>query len=351
MAGKISIVCDKCKKRFSIQASMAGKRVRCICGNVVRVPEAEAKPVQKWYYAKGGDRHGPVGLDEIRGLRADGEIGDDDLVWRKGMATWTPASNVAEINAAAEEPSAEAGEAEEAADERQWYTAVDGEQTGPAGTEELKEMIRSGEVSAAALLWTDGMEAWAPIAEVEEFAGLVSAGPAAEEKAEEKAEEPAEEKAEPGAEAEAEAEAQAAPAAEEEAEVPAEEAPAAEPEAEEAEAEAAAPAEEAPEAAAPAAPPAPAGAAQPAGATQYRWTRVAARAWTVLGFVLAVLTLAVGVVMGVLLLKTNPVQGALAIVGGLIYGGVTLLLFASIAFVLRILADLGDRSASRGPAQ
>lgn len=43
-----------------------------------------------WYYARGDERMGPVDDREIVALAATGQIGAQTLVWREGMADWTP---------------------------------------------------------------------------------------------------------------------------------------------------------------------------------------------------------------------------------------------------------------------
>ena len=48
----------------------------------------------EWYYAAGGNQAGPVGSDELKRLAASGELKPTDLVWRDGLADWTPASKI-----------------------------------------------------------------------------------------------------------------------------------------------------------------------------------------------------------------------------------------------------------------
>jgi uncharacterized membrane protein YjgN (DUF898 family) len=43
-----------------------------------------------WYYAVGGERHGPFGRDEFVRIIGTGVITDATLVWREGMAEWRP---------------------------------------------------------------------------------------------------------------------------------------------------------------------------------------------------------------------------------------------------------------------
>lgn len=55
----------------------------------------------QWYYARGGQQHGPVSLDELRSLAASGQLEAKDLVWNPSMADWLPAGTVGGIIGAA----------------------------------------------------------------------------------------------------------------------------------------------------------------------------------------------------------------------------------------------------------
>lgn len=48
----------------------------------------------EWYYARGNKQMGPVSSVDLKRMAAAGEIHAEDLVWREGMAEWTPARNV-----------------------------------------------------------------------------------------------------------------------------------------------------------------------------------------------------------------------------------------------------------------
>ena len=50
-----------------------------------------------WYYAKNGERRGPVSLAKLRSLAEDGWLAPADPVWRAGMADWVPARDVDEL--------------------------------------------------------------------------------------------------------------------------------------------------------------------------------------------------------------------------------------------------------------
>ena len=51
-------------------------------------------PDRVWYYASGGQRHGPVKTAELKRLAAAGELRPTDLVWTDTLANWAPASTV-----------------------------------------------------------------------------------------------------------------------------------------------------------------------------------------------------------------------------------------------------------------
>jgi hypothetical protein len=51
-----------------------------------------------WYYARNGmDRQGPVSETELRNLIDQGQVQPDDLLWREGMAAWTPLRDLTEF--------------------------------------------------------------------------------------------------------------------------------------------------------------------------------------------------------------------------------------------------------------
>jgi len=54
-------------------------------------PEAPAEPATGWYYLKGSQTYGPVPEDSIRAWLESGFLQANDLLWRAGLAEWTPA--------------------------------------------------------------------------------------------------------------------------------------------------------------------------------------------------------------------------------------------------------------------
>ena len=99
MADKIRVRCDGCGRQFRVSPDLAGKNARCSCGHVIRVPHQPAgeEIARKWYYAKKGERYGPVPQSELGRLLAGGEIKPSDYVWTRGMPSWQPAETVEEL--------------------------------------------------------------------------------------------------------------------------------------------------------------------------------------------------------------------------------------------------------------
>jgi uncharacterized RDD family membrane protein YckC len=52
-----------------------------------------------WYYAVGTQQQGPVGIDRLKEMAQSGELARETLVWREGLAQWSPAHAVTEIAA------------------------------------------------------------------------------------------------------------------------------------------------------------------------------------------------------------------------------------------------------------
>ncbi len=51
----------------------------------------------QWYYSKNGTQLGPVEQGELVARMATGEVTASDLVWREGMADWTPSGQINEL--------------------------------------------------------------------------------------------------------------------------------------------------------------------------------------------------------------------------------------------------------------
>lgn len=48
----------------------------------------------KWFYARNGQKSGPVAGSALKQMATSGQLAVSDLVWREGMPEWAPASKV-----------------------------------------------------------------------------------------------------------------------------------------------------------------------------------------------------------------------------------------------------------------
>jgi uncharacterized membrane protein len=51
-----------------------------------------------WYYAENNEQRGPVLESELKGLLATHKLPAETLVWKEGMANWTPATQVVSLS-------------------------------------------------------------------------------------------------------------------------------------------------------------------------------------------------------------------------------------------------------------
>jgi len=111
----------------------------------VVTPEAPVPPVDKvkWYLAAGNERQGPFTPEDVLSRLAGGEIGLDNLAWRKGFAGWTRLGDIDEFRGA--------GASHDGADPTQLmnFDDVHGGH-GPAKVEAQASTEESGEQAVAA---------------------------------------------------------------------------------------------------------------------------------------------------------------------------------------------------------
>ena len=73
--------------------------VRAPSGPGAGPPVRSVQPA--WHYSVGSEQYGPVTLLELRGLISNGQLTAADLVWKDGLADWTPLHDIAELNGVA----------------------------------------------------------------------------------------------------------------------------------------------------------------------------------------------------------------------------------------------------------
>jgi hypothetical protein len=54
----------------------------------------KAQPTDQWYYVHGKERKGPFSEGQFKELAASGELTASTMVWKKSLASWTPASEI-----------------------------------------------------------------------------------------------------------------------------------------------------------------------------------------------------------------------------------------------------------------
>jgi hypothetical protein len=53
-----------------------------------------------------------------------------------------------------------------------YFVALNGQQTGPFGLDELQQQVQCGQLTRATLVWAQGMTKWTPASEVAELNAL-----------------------------------------------------------------------------------------------------------------------------------------------------------------------------------
>jgi hypothetical protein len=101
--------CSKCKTILEAAPEQAGKVITCPkCQAQMQVPSSTPQPRpaqpapppvpaqarQEWYYAKGGQKVGPVSEADLKALIQSGQLSANDMVWKQGTAGWMPVSKL-----------------------------------------------------------------------------------------------------------------------------------------------------------------------------------------------------------------------------------------------------------------
>lgn len=73
----------------------------------------------------------------------------------------------------------EGGDQAPAGDESVWHVVINQDQVGPMTAVEVQQRFSAGEIDAETYIWREGFADWLPLAQVDTFAQLAAAGPAA----------------------------------------------------------------------------------------------------------------------------------------------------------------------------
>jgi hypothetical protein len=134
------------------------------------------------YYLRQRTRvSGPFSADQIKGLLHRGRIARSDKV-STDRTTWQPISETPELidrpQPSEPKPAEQPSEAPPR-DARVWYHTRGGvQQPAPVDTETLRQLVLSGQVGAAEMVWTEGLPDWQPVSSVSDIAPAPQTPPA-----------------------------------------------------------------------------------------------------------------------------------------------------------------------------
>jgi hypothetical protein len=61
-----------------------------------KMAEDAKRSSDQWFYTQEKERRGPVSIDQLKQMLASGQLKSATMLWKKGMASWTPASQIQE---------------------------------------------------------------------------------------------------------------------------------------------------------------------------------------------------------------------------------------------------------------
>src|SRR5262245_39526241 len=123
-----------------------------------------------YFYTRNNQTMGPVSSKDLRQLASLGYLKPTDMVMKEGYK-WKPAGEIPGLfGTAPPPPSAKPSAAPPpAANTASWYYALDGQPLGPCTADQIKSLLKSGELGAEDSIWREGMGEWLPISQVPEF--------------------------------------------------------------------------------------------------------------------------------------------------------------------------------------
>jgi hypothetical protein len=96
------------------------------------------------YITRDGQQFGPYSESDCRNYILNGQLLENDFAWREGLPEWQALKVVLATPVVA----------------LQIYVSLNGQQSGPFTLEQLKERVKSGEVTPDAWVWLEGMAGW-----------------------------------------------------------------------------------------------------------------------------------------------------------------------------------------------
>lgn len=127
----------------------------------------------QYYVRSMGRVMGPLGLDQLRKLRAQGKFGPGCEV-STDRASWRPWDSIDTSDPAAAARKSRVAEARDAATlttttaapEVNWHYSKNGQALGPVPQSQLEGLIAAGQLAPGDLVWTESMPEWKRLSEV-----------------------------------------------------------------------------------------------------------------------------------------------------------------------------------------
>ena len=146
-------------------------------------------PMGPYYMAVNGQQAGPYTGEQLQEMKNHGELTIETLLFKNGMATWTPAGQLPElapifasaippIPGVPPVPGSMVPPPIQTLPNVHFFVAVNGQPTKSAlDAQQLLDLMNGGQLNQQTQVWTQGMAAWAPAGQVAEL-GFLFAAPA-----------------------------------------------------------------------------------------------------------------------------------------------------------------------------
>ncbi len=129
-------------------------------------PPPVPAPAGNYYLHADGVQTGPLTHEEVLAGIADGTISRRVMVWQPGQPEWMPIDSF---------PAFASAFPPEAPRPVQYFVIEDGQRVGPLNEDEMLARIAAATTTGDDLAWKRGLEAWAPVSSLPEFADALAA--------------------------------------------------------------------------------------------------------------------------------------------------------------------------------
>lgn len=137
----------------------------------VAPPAVQAAPAvsiqERFFIARGKEKLGPFTIDQMKALVVVRSVQASDWVLKEGAKQWIPASSVHEL--AFPTPPAAIPVVPPPLPTARWYYAKEGKTLGPISTEEVRQLLRKGQLLPNDFLCKEGAQTWVTVSSVKEL--------------------------------------------------------------------------------------------------------------------------------------------------------------------------------------